>query len=364
MLGRPSKKTLTVEQQKAIEVASSHQTGSMVSPKTYDPNYPLFSIPVNQKVLIYIPNHVTETEDGGTQLRADRYTAHQARIGKAFHTIRCIGEISNEALGWDGTCPLCDGTQYCWDLYNKQYDELARSKGVDKSSPEAESLLKEDRKTLLREMAISPAEKWITFCIVVIDCQEGTTKPKVDENGGIKGTPMFYSVRQSTYDDKWKSAFDALDDDDTGDGSDMNPAGRLAILNFMYTPKSGSHNKRDSARNMKVSFKPVGENMQKWAVLWDKETEGWDVAKMQEVLVQNAIRSMDEQADVAEELLKPTKDKLAMYALSGGTAVATASNVGAEAALAQFGAEAANTEASDEPVEGELPQGNVGISEE
>lgn len=335
MLARPKEKTLSKEQRQAITSACRKQTGTMSSPKTYDPAYPVFEIPVNKKLLIYIPNHTVATEDGGVELRMDKFAAHQVRIGKAYSSVRCTGETINDALGWDGTCPLCDATQFCWDLYNHQYAEIAKSRGLTVDSPEADELLKDVRKDLIKEMVIGKAELWRTFPIVVIDCEEGKTTPKLDAEGKLVGKPMFYSVREQAYIDKWLTAFDAIEDEEGG--TDQNPAGRWAILNFTYTPKSGQHNKRDSARNLKVSF-VNRDNYSEWAEYFDKLTEDWTPEKAQDVLVLNAVRDMDEMVEAAEKLIKPTKDKLKMYELSGsGTAVAVANN-NAEEALANFGA--------------------------
>lgn len=326
MLKRPAKKELSQEQMQAITQASAKQTGSMSSPKTYDPQYPVFDTPINQKVLIYIPNHTVTDDSGAVKLRADIFTAHAVRMGKAYTDVRCCGEIINPALGWDGTCPLCNATTECWDLYNYQYAEIAKSKGIDKDSPEAEELLKEDRKGLLGNMAIKAAEQWITFPIIVIDCEEGKTIPKRNSNNEISGKPMFYSIRTATYDDKWVKAFDSLEDED--DAVNQNPAGRWAILNFMYTPKTGTHNKRDSARNLSVSFK-VMKGYEQWEEYFNKLTEDWTPELAKEVLVRNSIRDMDEMEEACAEIIQPVRDKIAKYELAGtigGTEVAVATN--------------------------------------
>lgn len=354
MLARPKKKELTAEQQKAVVAGCAKQTGNMSSPKTYDPEYPVFDVPINKKLLVYIPNHKEMREDGSVALRMDKFTAHQVRMGKAFSSVRCTGEVINDALGWDGTCPLCEATQHCWNLYNKQYAEICASRGLKVDSPEAEELLKETRKELIKNMAISRAEVWMTFPIVVIECEENSTQPKLDGEGKLQGTPMFYSVREQTYTDKWITAFDALADED-GE-VDYCPAGRWAILNFTYTPKTGQHNKRDSARNLKVSF-VERKNYDQWAKYYDEATKDWTPAKAQEVLVLNAIRDMDEMQSTADELIKPTLDKLAVYELQAGTGSVTAPAVAGDAdtALAQFGAEPVQNADAGANAGGEMP---------
>lgn len=229
MLARPKKKELTVEEREAITQASARQTGNMSSPKTYDPNYPLFEVPVNQKLLVYIPNHTIVDADGVSKIRADVFTAHECRAGKSFLSVRCSGEVVSEQLNLDGSCPVCNAISECWELYNYQWRELCKMRGYDPESPEADEALKNEKKELLDQRAVKKAEQYITFPIVVVDCEEGKTVPKKDAQGKLSGKPMFYTIKMSSFDDKWKTAFDALEDDDA---SDYNPAGRWAILNF------------------------------------------------------------------------------------------------------------------------------------
>lgn len=355
MFKRPQKKDLSSAEMQKILDASAKQTGGLSSPKTYDPDYPLFDTPINKKVLVYIPNHTVVNEDGSVELMADRYTSHTVRLGKAYTDVRCCGELVNDSLGWNGTCPLCDATTLCWDLYNLQLAEIAATKGINKDAPEAEDLLSEDRKKLLGEMAIKASEKWITFPFVVIDCVDGKTIPKKNAKGEITGTPMFYSIREITYDDKWVKAFDALEEEGDGGEVDMNPAGRWAILNFTYTPKTGTHNKRDSARNLVVSFRKM-EGYGQWEKYFDELTKEWTPQKAMDVLVRNSIRSMEEMEEVCEEIIKPVREKLAKYELAGNTLPATAGGgtavAGADNALANFGAEPVNEDGA-----GALPAG-------
>lgn len=345
MFKRPEPKKLTHEQMQKIVSASAKQEPGMSSPKTYNPDYPVFDTPVNQKVLIYIPNHSEIDEKGAVQIRADRYCSHTVRVGKAFTDVRCCGDLVNEELHWNGSCPVCDATNACWDLYKYQISDIARSKGVSPENAGTDELLAEDRKRLLSDMVVRAREKWITFPIIVIECEEGKTVPKKGADGKINGTPMFYSIRELTYQDKWKKAFDALEDD----GADENPAGRWAVLNFTYTPKTGQHTKRDSARNLSVSFRRM-EGYGEWEKYFDKLTEGWDAECAINNLVRNSVRSMEEMEEVAAQLLEPVNTKLAEYRIMKGEAnvpqVVTSS---AEDALANFGGAEAGVESPMNP---------------
>lgn len=371
MLARPKKKELSAEQRMAITQASSHQTGSMVSPKTYDSNYPLFDIPVNGKVLIYIPNHTVVEADGTVSLRKDKFASHQAIIGKAYQQIRCCGEIVDASLGYDGSCPACNAMADAWKLYGYQWKAFCQAKGLDPDSDEVKEQFKNDRKELMNKMAIQKPNIYYTFPIVVIECEEGKTVPKKDANGKLVGHPMFYTIAENSYIDKWLTAFDSIDDDD----GDKNPGGRWAILNYTYTPKSGQHNKRDSARNLKVSFKTMDSAYDAWAKAFDDMTKDWTPEKAQDVLVQNAIRDMSEMEDAVAEIMTSTREQIQTYESAAGIAgvagaIPQASvNASAEQTLQNFGATpeaplaegTAPSAPTAPPVMGEMPTGNMGV---
>lgn len=343
MIKRPTPKKLSAEEQEMITKASLMQTGRSSVDKSYDPNYPVFEIPVNQKVLAYIPNHTVMDEDGGVGMRMSSIVAHPVIDGRSFADIRCIADSHVASLGHDGSCPLCNATGVAWNLYNKQYADIARSKGVAVDAPEAQELLKADRSELVRNRVVKEGERWFIFPIVVVECEEGTLTPKKDAQGQIHGTPMWYQIREQTYTDKWLTGLDTVE---APDGSTpTHPAGLWAVLNFTYTPKSGTHNKRDSARNLKVSYKTMADGYDAWATHFDDLTKDWDVVKADETLAICAVRDMNEMQELADTLLKPVNDKLAMYELAGSGVAAPAGIPSApsapsspESALANFGA--------------------------
>ena len=335
---RPTPKKLSVETSNQITAAYATQTTERRSVKTYDPAYPVFEIPVNQKVLVYIPNHQVTMPDGTVTLQMDKFAAHPYRDGKSYGNIRCLnGVTSNDPeLNWDGSCPLCDGLSEVWNLYRHEYADVARSKGIDPEAPEAGELLKNDRMELANGRVIREPEMWYTFPIVVIECEEKdgqlTTTPKLDPiTKQIKGTPMWYSIREKTFQEKWVAGYDSLDGE-----TPTSPAGLWAILNFTYTPKSGQPDKMGSAKSLKVTFKTM-DNYADWAKYFDSLTVEWTPAKAQEVLVLDAIRSMAETQEVADTLLKPVRDRLALYNVNGSAPVGIPQNANADNALANFG---------------------------
>lgn len=367
-LHRPTPKQLSPEDFSKIAEASAAQTGGNATRvKSYDPNYPVFDVPVNQKVLVYIPNHRVTGPDGSVSLRMDKFSAHPVIDGRTFDNVRCANGITNEALGLDGSCPLCDAMGECWDLYNKKYADICRTKGYQLGSPEEKDNLKDDRKKLIQAMAISKAEVWYTFPIVVIECEEKngvmTVNPKLDAEGRLSGHPMWYQIRETTYINKWEKGFDSIE------GVDDNcPGGLWAVLNFTYDVKNGSQpSKMDSARALVVTFKNVGDKYSQWEQYFDKLTEGWTPQVATQVLALNAIRSKDELVEATDSLMATTRNELSMYALKG--AVPQTNTLGnANQTLAQFGGVAPVAPALGAPAGPVAPvappsldSGNIGI---
>ncbi|MBR4313499.1 MAG: hypothetical protein IKP66_01160 [Lachnospiraceae bacterium] len=352
-LKRPAPKQISAEVAEQLTQASATQTTGQRAVKTYDPQFPVFDIPVNQKILVYIPNHVVTNPDGTTGLRMDSFLAHPVIDGRSYGNVRCINGIQNDdpQLNWDGTCPLCTGISDVWDLYRHEIADIARSKGIDPELASSDETLKADRMELARNRVIREAERWYTFPIVVIECEEKdgvlSTQPKV-ENGSLVGHPMFYSIRESTFIEKWVAGYDSIDGP-----TPTSPAGLWAVLNFTYTPKSGKPDKMGSAKNLKVIYKTM-EGYDQWATYFDQITADWTPAKAQEVVVLDTIRSMQETQEVADSILKPVREKLALYNIGGNVNNANAipQNTNAAQALANFGGEtpAIGTSAPATPV--------------
>ena len=370
MLKRPEKKNLTVEEQSSIINASRNQTGKTQVVKSYDSAYPVFEVPINQKLLVYIPNHIVTLPDGSVDMRADKFAAHPYQAGREFGNIRCSNGVVIESIGLDGTCPACDAVSESWELYNYEWEELAKSRGFADGGDAAKTALKEDMKKLLESRTMKQADVWYTFPIVVIDCEVGadgkpTTKPKVDANGQITGTPCWYSIREKSYIDKWLSPLDSVDIDGV---TPSHPAGLWAVLNFTYQSNDGTHDKMQSAKNLKVAYKNPDANLVETNSRFDKLTEGWTPEVASEVVVLDVLRSMDEMHDAVDTVMKGTREKIAMYKTVKG--VGTAPQLGAsnaQDALASFGATpvegaapAAELPSGTTPVTSEMPN-NVGV---
>lgn len=354
MIKKPAPKTLSSEQMSEILKANSEQVNGIKIVKTYDDNYPVFTNPYQDKCLVYIPNHVVPMPDGSPQLRMDRAGFHACKEGKAFSSIRCTQGVVSDPLELDGSCPLCESARVCWDLYNVQYEDLCRARGIDVSTEEGYKAAQPIRDQLRDKFAVQNAEIWLTFPVIVVECStlaDGKCSgvPKLDEKGQLNGKPYFYSVRESTYLEKWVKSLDSL----SVDTIVTHPAGTWATLNFIVRDKNGQEvqnpKPRDCAKALSVSYKQMGEKYAQWEQYFDKLTEDWTPAKACEVLVANQIRDMKEMNEANDILMRRTNETLAI--IRGGKSdaqigtagvapqIATASQVGvnAESVLQNFG---------------------------
>lgn len=365
MLKRPVKKELSVEEQQSVLSASRGQTGKASVIKSYDPEYPVFEVPVNQKVLVYIPNHVIQSEDGSVDIRADKFAAHPYQMGREYGNIRCTSGVVINSLGLDGTCPACDAISESWELCNLEFEEFAKSRGFADVA-EAKTTLKEDWKKFMEKRAIKQAEVWYTFPIVLIDCEVGadgkpTTKPKLDANGNITGKPVWYSIREKTYVDKWISSLDAVEDAEGNNPT--HPAGLWATLNFTYQSDSGTYDKMQSAKNLKVTYKSNPDaTLTRFAAQFDKMTEAWTPEKAGEVVVLDAWRDMTETREAVDAIMKGTRDQIALLKTAKGIS-APIGTTSAQDALASFSATelpGATAQAPAGVITSEMP-GNVGV---
>ena len=309
---------LSENSSKAVSAQLGTQEVVRSAPRSLDPNnFPVFDIPVNQKVLIYVPNHVRVNEAGQEELLMDKPLIHSVRDGNRFLSYRCISGIVDEEAGFDGTCPLCDGTSEPWDLARKQIEQQCKVQGLDPEDTDNGDV-KAIRSKAFSDRVVKEATRYFTFPIVVIETvnNDGKTLAK-NEKGGPILKPCWYSISEQAYEAKWEKIFESLDDEPT------HPGGHFFILNYCYTPKRGEPNKRDSARNLVVSGKTVKGSEQMRTNL-DKMTEEWTPEKARETVVNNLLYSQEDLGYVADSALENTRNMLAIYegsaaALGGGT---------------------------------------------
>lgn len=299
-------KVFTEEQLNAVKEESSKQVISSSVPKSTDPeNFPVFEIPVNAKVLVYVPNHTVVDDEGVTQLRMDKPFLHSVIDGKRFSRIRCVKGLS-EASGYSGNCPFCDSGDEPWDLANAQIKEQCTVRGLDVNDSENESV-KEIKRGFYSKRAIKAPDQYYTFVIEVVETDPNDIKKIIyDENGVPVHKAYWYTISKSSYDKKWLKAFEGMEDEPN------HPGGEFFILNYTYECKSGDYNKRDSAKELQVIPKKF-KGVEEFAKLCDKETEDWDTLKAISTVIENAYYEEQDLQAEADRILAPTREKLSIY---------------------------------------------------
>lgn len=310
--------SFTAEQSEQIQEQLGVQELAKAAPKSRDPiNFPVFEIPVNKKVLIYVPNHVTQSPEGVDCLRMDKPLIHAVTVGKRYLNYRCITGIVNEAHGFDGECPLCNAVSEPWDLANAIIADKCATLGLNPEDTDNKDV-KNIRSNAFSDRVLKDAMRYYTFPIVVIDTvnDDGKT-PVMGENNQISYKVMWYSISEQQYEEKWVKSFESMESEPT------HPGGNFFMLNYCYTPKSGEPNKRDSAKALVVLPKSVknSENLRK---ALDKATEEWTPAKAQETVINNNIYSPADLEAVTDECLEGTRNLLSLYAAKELQNVSTA----------------------------------------
>lgn len=305
---RMKPKTFKPEELEAVRVEAATQSIGNVVQKSSDPeHFPVFEIPVNAKVLIYVPNHTVVDQNTMLEdLRMDRPLLHSVSEGKRFYRIRCIHGLS-EASGYSGNCPLCEGESEPWDLANAQIKEQCKIRGLNPTDADDEAVKSVKREQYSKRVIKAP-ERYYTFPIVVIETDPNDIKKIIFEDDGAtpKHKIYWYTISQSAYEKKWLKALEGMEDEPN------HPGGESFILNYTYESKSGEYNKRDSARELQVIPKKL-KGFSEFAKMYDAETEEWTPEKAFTTVIENAFY---EEADLEEEvnrLLAGTREKLAIF---------------------------------------------------
>lgn len=297
----------TEEAKEKMKSQYDGQELSKAAPKSLDPvHFPVFEIPVNKKVLVYVPNHITVNADGVETLNMDTPLIHAVTDGRRYLYYRCIQGLVNEEAGLNGECPLCESTSEPWELANYIIAEKCRAQGLDPEDTENKSV-KEIRRNAFSDRVVKEANRYYTFPIVVIATVNDDGKTILrDEKGNMSCTPMWYSISETQYQDKWGKALEAMEDEPT------HPGGNFFMLNFTYQVKSGEANKRDSARALNVSAKRVADAEAVKKVL-DDLTKEWTPDKARETVCNNVTYSYDDLTYVADEVLAKTRSLIELY---------------------------------------------------
>lgn len=318
MLAKLSPIQISEEDGEKLQQQFGTQEISRVVPKSTDPkHFPVFDIPVNKKVLIYVPKHTYIDADGVEQLRMDKPLLHSVTDGNRYYRYRCIDGIVDEKYGLDGSCPLCDGTDEPWQLANLVIKERCEVVGLDpedKENPAVKSI----RSAAFTDRVIKDPTRYLTFPIVVFDTVNDDAKTIAkDENGNISYKIMWYSISEAMYEDKWKKTLEGMEDEPT------NPGGYFFMLNYCYTPKNGEPNKMDSARNLAVNARTL-KGTEKLREALDKQSEHWTPLKAQQTVIDNQIYNVEQLKGLVDGALERTRMMIAMYqtkALNNSTGI-------------------------------------------
>lgn len=299
-------KAFAPEQVEALKSESSTQTTGHVVQKSSDPdNFPVFDIPVNSKVLVYVPNHIKMNEEGEEELRMDKALLHSVIDGKKFPKIRCIRGLSS-ALGYSGDCPLCSGEGEPWDLANEQIKEQCKIRGLDVNDSENEAVKSVKREYYSKRVVKAP-DTQLAFPIVVIETDPNNFKEiLVDENGVPRHKAYWYTISKSSYEKKWCKTLEGMEDEPT------HPGGYFFILNYTYESKNGDYNKRDSARELQVVHKSI-KGSEAVAQLFNEETADWDEYKAMSTIYDHMYYEEKDLEEEVDRLLAGTREKLAIY---------------------------------------------------
>ena len=230
-----------------VEGATTQVVGGG-SPKTDDPNFPVFRTPLNTDLIIYMPKTPVVTVDGQEVYNPLTSHVHNVRKGaKMYLQYRCISTLAGgvyDELGYDGSCPFCDGMSACWDLYNKKIEMKAREQNIDPQN-DPDDLMKPWRQQYVQDMAIKKADEFVTFPIVIIS-ETGTIPSKLED---AKMQAQFVMMRKDTFVEK---IMDTL----TKQAIPItNPAGYYFKWAFTYDTKGKQANVRDAAR--KAQYIPI-----------------------------------------------------------------------------------------------------------
>lgn len=304
------------------------------SPKTDDPNFPVFRTPLNTDLIIYMPRTPVVNVDGQDVYNPLTSHVHNVRKGaKMYLQYRCVTSLSGgvyDELGYDGTCPFCDGMADCWDLYNKKIEMKAREQNIDPSN-DPDDLMKPWRQQYVQDMAIKKADEFVTFPIVIIS--ETGTVPRSLEDAKMQA--QFVMMRKETFVEK---IMDVLTKQPV---PITNPAGYYFKWAFTYDTKGKPANVRDAARKAQyIPILDVGSTqlLTQFTEKAEEVAKEFTNVKAATVVLANQFYSMEFLRSEAISVLTETRKMLQVLENTpvGATPAITA-NTGVANALASFG---------------------------
>lgn len=305
-------KQMTPEQLNKVVEVTAQQTGKQSFKKTTDDSV-MFQVPINDKVLVYVPNYF-DVIDGVEQLRMDKPFLHKIKEGTRTSFVRCTAGL--EELGYH-SCPLCEATQAHWDLANIQVEEACKEKGLDKDNKESEPV-REIRSKFYKNRVLDNAQRKYIFPIVIINNKEK------DTDGFPVITPAWYSISERFYNEKWAPVLKNLESGNTIKDFDIveeevkegeiipSPGGKYFVLDYTYTSKDGKYDAMQSALHLKV-FPQSYVHIPKFVEKMMEATKEMTPLRASQVIIDNMFYEEDDLRALADSITEPVLQCLELY---------------------------------------------------
>lgn len=310
MMRKMTPAKLTDASKQNIQQQLGTQTIERSAPKSTDPkHFPVFSIPAGQKILIYVPNHTVQGDDGVTRLRMDAPILHPIQDGNRFRYLRCINGIVDEESGFHGECPLCEGVSEPWDLARAIVEQKCKAQGLDPEDKENKDV-KAIRTAAFGDRVLKEGDRYYTFPIVVFETDKDCKQFTKDDQGNIKFSIQWYNISEKKYMDTWAKSIAEMEDEPE------TPAGYFFVLSYQYDTKGKPANSRDAARALSVHPKTKIATMKgvdKLKEKLDALTEEWTPEKAAETVISNLLYTQEDLEGAVSDLLNNTRTMLVMY---------------------------------------------------
>lgn len=292
---------------------SQNQEVNKGTPRTTDPNFPVFTTPINQDIIVYFPMVNVVTTENGTDMQVLKSHIHEARVGKSFTSVRCISGLAGgvfDQLGYDGSCPACDAMQEVWELYRVKLNAEAKRLGIDPQN-DPQDVLKPAREKILSEMDLKNAEEYVTFPVVIIPTA-GKFQPAPDAMEKMQA--VFVHWRRKRYNDAILSALDSLM------VNPGHPGGMFWLWKFSYDTKGKQANARDSAKNAK--YTPITDQsalalFEPFREAAEEKAKEFTLVKAAEVVVANQFLYKEDLEAEVNKIMARTRNMLELAKMGG-----------------------------------------------
>lgn len=334
---------LSAEQSAKVAAQLGGQDLQRTTPKTLDPDFPLWETLVNDKALIYVPNFTRENANGERELLTERAFIHDIRLGNSFMRVRSTQGLNDlpEVLGISGDDPLAQAEQLNWELYNEKADIKAIQLGVADARSDDDSM-KAARRALLNAFTVKQAREFITFPIIHIETEKGANGMNDPRKilKGPDGKPVtkvyYYQVSLATFEKQFKVIIDTLDLDQTLGGQ---------FYVFSYDTGKKTEELDNPKRDSGLAFSATLSAMQAIGVegraALDALAVDFTLEKARETIISLMLLDDEAHEDMAQQAMKPIQEELDTIRFSQGTVVPQQSQVATqqspEDVLAQFG---------------------------